>query len=548
MLYKRMVKGLPSVAEKHAVCEACAIGKQQREAIPKTSNWRATKKLQLIHTDLCVSITPASTSGKSFKFFVEKETGMNIKCLRSDRGGEFTSNSFNEFVKLKVLKGRRNKGGLVMCFKQGNGRSLDEKVPEEFWTWLETKVLSISRGDTQDEQLACYREATINTHRLDQWKEVHTYVEDSQNTPNTTQNSENEAGSPDQGMSQTQTAHDVLNSPVLATTGNSQPATLPESSTRTRRPPVWMDDYYADEDPFNEDEAGFAMYSAMEDPETYEEACKDEKWVQAMNAEMTAIERNHTWELVDPPAGTKPIGVKWLYKTKLNELGKVDKYKARTLIAVAVQRNWTVYQLDVKSAFLNGELKEVVYVTQPKGFINKGEEAKVYRLKCALYGLKQAPRAWFNRIESYFIREGFKKSCHDYTLFIKKVWNKVIIVSLYVDDLIYAVNDPMMCESFKRSMQLEFKMTDLGKIKFFLGVEVSQNSKGISLCQSQYAREVLKWFKMWKANDVKNLIVSGTKLMKITSGKDVNSTKYMSLIGNLMYLTVTRPDLMYVEG
>ncbi|GKC05222.1 putative RNA-directed DNA polymerase [Tanacetum coccineum] len=210
-------------------------------------------------------------------------------------------------------------------------------------------------------------------------------VKDSQNNPDTTQNSKNEAGSPDQGMSQTQTAHDVLNSPVSATTGNSQPTTLPESSTRTRRPPVWMDDYYADEDLFNLDEAGFAMYSAMEDPKTYEEACKDEKWVQAMN-------------------------------TKLNELGKVDKYKARlvvkgyaqregvdynevfapvarwdairTLIAVAAQRNWTVYQLDVKSAFLNGELKEVVYVSQPKGFIKKGEEAKVYRLKRALYGLK----------------------------------------------------------------------------------------------------------------------------------------------------------------
>lgn len=129
---------------------------------------------------------------------------------------------------------------------------------------------------------------------------------------------------------------------------------------------------------------------------------------------------------------------------------------------------------------------------------------------------------------------------------MKKVWNKVIIVSLYVDDLIYTGNDSVMCESFKRSMQCEFEMTDLGKMKFFLGVEVSQNSEGISLCQTQYAREVLKRFKMWEANDVKNPIVPGTKLTKLTPGKDVNSTKYMSLIGSLMYLTVTRPDLMYV--
>ncbi|KAJ9542982.1 hypothetical protein OSB04_029488 [Centaurea solstitialis] len=192
----------------------------------------------------------------------------------------------------------------------------------------------------------------------------------------------------------------------------------------------------------------------------------------------------------------------------------------RTLIAVVAQRNWTVYQLDVKSAFLNGELKEVVHVAQPKGFIKKGDEAKVYRLKHALYGLKQAPRAWFNRIEGYFIHEGFKKSAHDHTLFVKK--------------------------SYKRSMQLEFEMTDLGKMKFFLGVEVSQNSEGISLCQSRYANEVLRRFEMWEANDVKNPILPDTNLMKLTSGKDVNNTKYMSLIGSLMYLTVTRPDLMYV--
>ncbi|GJT27321.1 retrovirus-related pol polyprotein from transposon TNT 1-94 [Tanacetum coccineum] len=327
-------------------------------------------------------------------------------------------------------------------------RSLDEKVPEEFWTGLKPSVehfkvfgcighvhipaqlrtkldarshkcvfLDVSQEskayclyDPSSKRIVISRDMIFDEDVTWDWSKENQKaeelsieddekvqgsqhenedVEDSQNTPNTTQNSKNEAGSPDQGMSQTQTAHDVLNSPVSATTGNSQdqsvPATLPESSTRTQRPPVWMDDYYADEDPFNE----------------------DEKWVQAMNAEMTAIERNHTWELVDPPAGTKPIGVKWLYKTKLNELGKVDKYKARlvvkgyaqwegvdynevfapvaqwdtirTLIVVDAQRSWTVYQLDVKHALLNGKLKEVVYVTQPKGFIKKGKEAKVYR-------------------------------------------------------------------------------------------------------------------------------------------------------------------------
>ncbi|KAJ9542980.1 hypothetical protein OSB04_029486 [Centaurea solstitialis] len=248
-----------------------------------------------------------------------------------------------------------------------------------------------------------------------------------------------------------------------------------------------------------------------------------------MNAEMTAIEKNHTWELVDLPAAVIPIAVKWLFKMKLNELGKVDKYKAGLVVKGyangkewIITRNWTVYQLDVKSAFLNGELKEVVHVAQPKGFIKKGDEAKVYRLKHALYGLKQASRAWFNRIEGYFIHEGFKKSAHDHTLFVKKVWNKIIFVSIYVHDLIYAGNDPVMCESYKRSMQLEFEMTDLGKMKFFLGVEVSQNSEGISLCQSQYANEVLRRFEMWEANDVKNPILRKDKSQKLRVFTDSN--------------------------
>lgn len=108
----------------------------------------------------------------------------------------------------------------------------------------------------------------------------------------------------------------------------------------------------------------------------------------------------------------------------------------------------------------------------------------MYKLNRALHGLKQAPRAWFNRIEGYFLREGFKKSSYDHTLFVKKEQDKIIFVSLYVDDLIYVGNDHVLCEAFKKSMQQEFEMTDLGQMKYFLGVEVNQNSEGITLCQS----------------------------------------------------------------
>lgn len=166
-------------------------------------------------------------------------------------------------------------------------------------------------------------------------------------------------------------------------------------------------------------------------------------------------------------------------------------------------------------------------------------------MRKALYGLKQAPRAWFSRIESYFKKEGFNKSCYDHTLFFKQSGNNFLVVSLYVDDLIVTGNDEGMCADFKSSMQSEFEMTDMGNMKFFLGVEVNQSSDGIHICQKKYTKEVLERFNMWSCNGVKNPIVPGTIISK-NGGRGVDATLYKQLVGCLMYLTVTRPDIMFV--
>ena len=168
---------------------------------------------------------------------------------------------------------------------------------------------------------------------------------------------------------------------------------------------------------------------------------------------------------MDPPDGVIPIGVKWVFKTKLNEKGEIEKHKARlvakgyaqkhginyteifapvarlntvrVLLAVAAQNAWKVFQLDVKSAFLHGEIQEEIYVHQPAGYIKQDRERQVYKLKKALYGLKQAPRAWYNKIEVYFVKEQFERCSSEHTLFTKKVRNNILIVSLYVVDLIF---------------------------------------------------------------------------------------------------------------
>ena len=191
-------------------------------------------------------------------------------------------------------------------------------------------------------------------------------------------------------------------------------------------------------------------------------------------------------------------------------------------------------------------MSEDVYVAQPPGYEQKGFEHKVYKLKKALYGLKQAPRAWYSRIESYFLKEKFTKCPHEHTLFIKQSKEgKLLIVCLYVDDLIYTGDDESMCRNFKQSMMTEFEMTDLGKMSYFLGLEVLQSSTGISISQRKYAQEVLERFKMDQCNAVHNPIVPGFKIMKDERGVEVDSTLFKRIVGSLMYLSATRPDMMY---
>lgn len=177
----------------------------------------------------------------------------------------------------------------------------------------------------------------------------------------------------------------------------------------------------------------------------------------------------------------------------------------------------------------------------------KGEEDKIYKLKKALYGLKQGPRAWYIKLESYFMKEGFERCLSEHTLFTKsEEGGKLLVVSVYVDDIIFTDNDEAMFERFKNSMKQEFDMSDLGRMKYFLGVEVVQSSKGIFINQKKYANEVLKMFGMEYYNWVQNPIVPGCKLVKDEAGAVFDATTYKQMVGSLMYLIATRPDLAYV--
>ncbi|WJZ92853.1 hypothetical protein VitviT2T_011828 [Vitis vinifera] len=310
------------------------------------------------------------------------------------------------------------------------------------------------------------------------------------------------------------------------------------------------------------------------EPTCYTEAARFLEWIKAMKAEIDAIERNGTWKLTELPEAKNAIGVKWVFRTKFNSDGSIFRHKARLvvkgfaqvarvdygdtfalvakhdtirlLLALASQMGWKVYHLNVKSAFLNGILLEEIYVQQPEGFEVIGHEHKVYKLHKAVYGLKQAPRAWYSRIDSHLIQLGFRRSENEATLYLKQNDDGLqLVVSLYVDDMLVTGSNVKLLADFKMEMQDVFEMSDLGIMNYFLGMEIYQCSWGIFISQRKYAMDILKKFKLESCKEVATPLAQNEKISKNDGEKLEEPFAYRSLVGSQLYLTVTRPDLMF---
>ena len=210
----------------------------------------------------------------------------------------------------------------------------------------------------------------------------------------------------------------------------------------------------------------------------------------------------------------------------------------RMLLAFACHKNFILYQMDVKSAFLNGFINEEVYVEQPPGFGSFNFPNNVFKLKKALYGLKQAPRAWYERLRKFLISSGFKMGKIYTTLFIKLRENDILIVQIYVDDIIFGTTNVSLCEEFAKSMHM-------GELNFFLGLQIKQLKEGIFINQAKYIRDLLKKFNLEEVKAKNTPMGSSIKLDMDEKGKSVDQTKYRGMIGSLLYLTASRPDIMY---
>ncbi|GJT37521.1 retrovirus-related pol polyprotein from transposon TNT 1-94 [Tanacetum coccineum] len=202
--------------------------------------------------------------------------------------------------------------------------------------------------------------------------------------------------------------------------------------------------------------------------------------------------------------------------------------------------------MDIKTAILNGELKEEVYVSQPEGFVDQDNPSHVYKLKKALYGLKQAPRAWYDMLSSFLISQQFSKGAVDPTLFTRHARNDILLVQIYVDDIIFASTNTAMCDEFANQMTTKFKMSMMGQMSFFLGLQISQSPRGIFINQSKYASEIVKKYGLNTTDSVDTPMIETKKLDEDLQGKPVDATLYRGMIGSLMYLTASRPDLNYV--
>ncbi|KAI3825339.1 hypothetical protein L1987_06821 [Smallanthus sonchifolius] len=321
------------------------------------------------------------------------------------------------------------------------------------------------------------------------------------------------------------------------------------------------------------DDCSHSCFISQVEPKNVEMALNDNNWIEAMQEELAQFDKLKVWNLVDLPKGAYPIGTKWVFKCKKDDRGVVVRNKARLVVqgfnqqegidytevyapvarleairlflAFASFKGFKVFQLDVKSAFLYGKVKEEVYVCQPPGFEDPLNLNMVFKLDKALYGLHQAPRAWYETLSTHLLANDFVRGKIDSTLFITKSGGDYLLVQIYVDDIIFGSTNEGLCKEFEDVMKSKFEMSAMGELSFFLGLQVNQKEDGFFIHQSKYVKDILSRFKLEDCTSYDTPIPVNHKLNSDPEGKDVDCQLYRAMIGSLMYLTASRPDIMF---
>ena len=384
-----------------------------------------------------------------------------------------------------------------------------------------------------------------------------------------------------QDVASAQDNNEVLpQEPIVQT---QQPQEVPlRRSTRERRSAI-PDDYIVF---LQEHEVDVNL--AEDDPINLQQVLQSSnshKWIDAMKDEMKSMEDNGVWDLIELPKGSKPIGCKWIFKTKRDSNGNVERYKARlvakgftqregidyketfspvsskdsfrTIMALVAHFDLELHQMDVKTAFLNGNIDETIYMVQPENFVSGDPKSMVCKLKKSIYGLKQASREWYHKFHQVITSNGFEVNLVEDCVYHKFSGSKFIFLILYVDDILLASSDMGLLHETKKFLSKNFEMKDLGNASFVLGIQILRDrSQGIlRLSQKSYIEKVLNRFGMKDCSSGDTPVAKGDKFSLTQCPKnnleieEMQKIPYASAVGSLMYAQVcTRPDIAFIVG
>ncbi|WVZ24171.1 hypothetical protein V8G54_002715 [Vigna mungo] len=666
---KELVKGVPVISTPTKICERCILGKQTRSKFGNSAPKCAKQPLEVVYVDVCGPFEITTYGGNKYfllfvdewtrklwvyllkekgevfltfvKFcaLVERQSGLKMKLLRTDGGGEFNSKEMNKFCEERGmirevvapytpqhngLVERRNKTLVEMtrCLLKGKKlphnlwgeavvtaayllnrcptKALKNTTPEEAWSGIKPsakhlKIFGVvchkhipnerrkkledkseipilvgyhSSGayrlfNPRKKEIVISRDVLVDESTTYDWKEA----EVAESSPRKLVSSWLREREDDSQLDTGEETRTTSSNNVI------------RRSQRIRFPSTRLTDHEVITDDQVTETGEITHYAFVADTEmlSWEQAIEKVEWKEAMIEELAAIEKNGTWTMTELPENKHAIEVKWMFKTKLKLDGRVAKLKARLvakgflqrpgidftdvfapvarletirlIVAIANAKGWMTCQMDVKSAFLNGPLEEEVYVKQPPDFEKKGEEWKVLRLNKALYGLRQAPRAWNVHINSWLIKNGFRKCMVEFGVYSKQVSNNgIILLCLYVDDLLITGNNEEAISEFKAKMRGDFEMTDLGSLGYFLGLEFSRVDGGILVHQKKYVSDILKRFGMENCNSTCIPIMANTKLTLQAKDERVDATLYKQIVGSLRYVCNSRLDISYGVG
>ncbi|GJU07235.1 retrovirus-related pol polyprotein from transposon TNT 1-94 [Tanacetum coccineum] len=515
LLKNNIVNGLSKLKFiKDHLCSFCELGKAKRKSFHTKTTPSSNRRLQLLHMDLCGPM---------------RGLHAQVTTVRTDKGTEFLNKTLYAYF---AKEGIRHETSTARTPEQNGvverrNRTLVEaartmlsaaKVPLFFWAeaiaitcFTQNRSLVIPRHEKTPYHIINSRKPSVKFFHI--FGSLCYIVKDGENLDKMKEKDH----------------------PLEQVIGN------PSQSVRTRR-----------QLETDGEMCMFALTVSQTEPKNIKEAMADSAWIDSMQEELHQFDRldknKRNEENTVIRNKSRLVAKGYAQKEGIDfeeSFAPIARLEAvRLFIAYAAHKSFTIYQMDVKTTFFYGTLKEEVYVNQPDGFVDPYHPDKVYGLKKALYGLKQAPRAWYDELSNFLVSKGFLKGSIDPTLFITKHGEDILLVQIYVDDIIFGSTNPKLSKCFRKLMHNKFDMSMMGELKFFLGIQIHQSPRGIFINQAKYAQEILKKHGMTSCDCIGTPMA--TKHLDVElSGTPVDQTKYHSMVGALMYLTSSRPDIVH---